>query len=108
MVFTHTGNDAEDRRIRRLARAGQLRQIVPRVYTTNLRDTPEAITRRNIWAILGKLLPGTVISARSAALAAPAYHQEQSDQPRSPGYVFLTGPSRRTLSFPGIEVRLAA
>ena len=108
MVFTHTGNDAEDRRIRRLAKAGQLRQIVPRVYTTNLRDTPEAITRRNIWTILGRLLPGTVISARSAALAAPAYHQEQPDQPRSPGYVFLTGPSRRALSLPGIEVRLAA
>jgi hypothetical protein len=49
-----------------------------------------------------------VISARSAALAAPAYHQEQPDQPRSPGYVFLTGPSRRALSLPGIEVRLAA
>jgi len=108
MVFTHTGNDAEDRRIRRLAKAGQLRQIVPRVYTTNLRDTSEAVTRRNIWAILGKLLPGTVISARSAALAAPAYHQEQADQPRSSGYVFLTGPSRRALSLPGIEVRLAA
>jgi Fic/DOC family len=108
ILFTHSGNDAEDRRIRRLAKSGQLRQIVPRVYTTNLRDTPEAITRRNIWAILGRLLPGTVISARSAALAAPAYHPATADQPRLPGYVFLTGPSRRALSLPGIEVRLAA
>jgi len=81
---------------------------VPRVYTTNLRDPPEAITRRNIWAILGKLLPGTVISARSAALAAPAYHQGAGDQPPSLGYVFLTGTSRRALSLPSIEIRLAA
>jgi hypothetical protein len=108
LLFTHSGGDTEDRRIRRLAKSGQLRQIVPRVYTTNLRDSPEAITRRNIWAILGKLLPGAVISARSAALAAPAYHPEVADRPRSPGYVFLTGPSRRALSLPGIEVRLAA
>jgi fido (protein-threonine AMPylation protein) len=104
ILFTQSGNDAEDRRVRRLAEAGQLRQIVPRVYTTNLRDAPAAITRRNVWAILGKLLPGTVISARSAALAAPAYQPGETE----PGYVFLTGPSRRALRLPGIEVRVAA
>jgi hypothetical protein len=108
ILFTHSGDGAEDRRIRRLAKSGQLRQIVPRVYSTNLRDRPEAITHRNIWTILGRLLPGAVISARSAALAAPAYHPVVADQPRSPGYVFLTGSSRRALSLPGIEVRLAA
>ncbi len=108
LVFTKSGNDAEDRRIRRLAKTGELRQILPRIYTTNLRDTLEGITRRNIWVILGKLLPGSVISARSAALAAPAYHQEAANQSKSPGYIFLTGSSRRALSLPGIEVRVAA
>jgi len=107
IVFTNSGNAAEDRRVRRGAAAGKLRQIARRVYTTNLRDPMEDVVRRNVWQILGKLFPGAVISGRSAALAMPAHHADTPGRRTSPGYVFLTGPSRRRLSLPGIEVRVA-
>lgn len=107
IVFTQTGDDAADRRTRRAAEAGQLRQIAPRVYTANLRDPLEEIVERNIWGILGKLFPGAVISGRSAALARPAFPTDAAGNKIRPGYVFLTGPSRRSVSLPGIEVRIA-
>lgn len=108
VLFTNTGNAAEDRRVRRLAEEGQLRRIIPRIYTANLRDPLDAIVQRNLWPILGKLFPGAVISARSAALTAPAFNRDAAGNTVPPGFVFLTGPSRRSLSLPGIEVRLTA
>ncbi|MBF0307024.1 MAG: Fic family protein [Alphaproteobacteria bacterium] len=108
VIFTNTGDAAEDRRVRRLAQAGRLRRIVPRVYTDNSRDPLDAIVRRNLWSILGKLFPGSVISARTAALTAPAFGKDAAGNLVPPGFVFLTGPSRRSLSLPGVEVRIAA
>ena len=101
IVFTGSGDEAADRQVRRLAEADTLRRILPRVYTTNLRDPLEAIVRRNIWQILGRLQPGAVISARSAALAMPAYSKDAAGHDQTPGFIFLTGPSRRSLSLPG-------
>ena len=49
-----------------LLKEGKLRKIAPRIYTTNLDDTPEDIILRNVFYILGQLYPHAVISHRSA------------------------------------------
>lgn len=108
IIFTNTGNEAEDRQIRRTATAGTLRQIVPRIYTSNLHDSLDAVVRRNIWEILGKLFPGAVVSARSALLSKPAYTLDDAGREKGPGYIFLTGRSRRSIKLPGVEVRVAS
>jgi hypothetical protein len=106
--FTHTGDPTADRKTRRQAKDGTLRQIVPRVCTTNLRDPVAAVLRRNIWAVPGKLHPGAVISGRSAALARPACRIDAEGRETGPAYVFLTDASRRSISLPGLQLRVAA
>ena len=52
--------------VTRLRKAGHLRKLAPRLYTTNLRDDLAAIVRRHAWQIVAMLAPGTVVSFRSA------------------------------------------
>lgn len=119
IIFTGTGDARHDEAVRyrarlyqnltetkkRTDRTGQpVRKIVERVYTTNLRDSAEEIVSRNVWEILGKLFPGAVISARSAAAATILRPEGVSGRT---GFVFLTGNYRRNVSLPGLEVRIA-
>ena len=98
-----TGNDeAADRQIRRRAAAGELRQIVERVYTSNLHDDLAAVVKRNVWYILPHLFPNTVMTSRTGAKVS-VYQPVKNEK----SYVFLTGPySTRTVNLPGMEVRL--
>ncbi|HLU87306.1 MAG TPA: hypothetical protein VKZ44_06090, partial [Taishania sp.] len=59
------------RRISRWEDEGLIRKIAPRIYTSNLEDSPEDIVRRNIFPILGNLYPDAVLSHRSAFEFAP-------------------------------------
>lgn len=52
--------------IHRAVRAGKLRKLAPRIYTTNLQDSPEKIVRANCWAVAGALFPHALISDRTA------------------------------------------
>lgn len=51
--------------ISREVRAGRLRRIAPKLYTTNLKDPPESIIRRHLYRILARYYPGAVVSHRS-------------------------------------------
>ncbi len=81
--------------ISRLEKAGKLRKISSRIYTPNFSDTPETIVRRNLFAILGKLYPGSLLSHRSAL----------EFQPTSGGHIFLTYTYTKRISLPGITIR---
>ena len=81
--------------ISRLEKAGKLRKISSRIYTPNFSDTPETIVRRNLFAILGKLYPGSLLSHRSAL----------EFQPTSGGHIFLTYTYTKRISLPGIIIR---
>jgi hypothetical protein len=82
--------------IHRAARAGKLRKLAPRVYTTNLQDPPDKIVRANCWTIAGALFPHALISDRTALEQRPAVD----------GSVFLVTDSRSTdLELPGITFR---
>lgn len=65
IVFASSDPDVSHQ-ISRLVKQQRLRKIAPRLYTTNLIDSPETIVKRNILSILNWRFPKTVISHRSA------------------------------------------
>lgn len=72
---------------------GELRKLAPRIYTTNLIDSPENIVRRNLIDILAYRYPNALISHRSA----------KEMRPTSTGDFFLTNSTaRRVTDLPGI------
>lgn len=82
--------------ISREVRAGRLRRIAPRLYTSNLQDSPESIVRRHLYRILARNYPGAVVSHRSA-LEGGAAHD---------GTIFLTYKYTKRITLPGITIRL--
>ena len=54
IVFA-SSDPAESRRISRQVKAGELRELRPRVYTSTLTDDPIKIVRPNLAIILGRL-----------------------------------------------------
>ena len=79
-----------------MLKKGTIRKIAPKVYTTNMEDTPEEIIRRNLFYILGQLYPRAVISHRSA----------YELKPTTEGDIFLTYTYTKNISLPGIKVHL--
>jgi hypothetical protein len=97
IVFA-SSNPQESRRISQRVKAGELRVLRPRVYTSNLKDEPAQIVRRNLALILGRLYPDALISHRSslegASLAGPD--------------VYLTYLYTKKVAWPGVTVHLLA
>jgi len=82
--------------ISRDVKAGRLRRIAPKLYTTNLIDPPESIVRRNLYRILGRYYSGAVVSHRSAL---------EGGLTRD-GMLFLTYKYTKRVQLPGITLRL--
>ena len=83
------------KQISKLEKAGKLRKISARLYSPNFIDSPAAIVRRNLFTILGKLYPGSLLSHRSAL----------EFQPTSAGHIFITYTYTKRISLPGITLR---
>lgn len=96
IVFASSDSDVSHL-IGKLLRKGRLRKIAPRIYTTNLLDSPENIVRRNILSILAWRFPNMTISHRSA-----------SEMRLTPfGHFFLTGKSSRKITdLPGVVITI--
>ena len=95
IVFA-SADKAESQRISRWVRSGTLRRLVPRIYTSNKKDSDEAIVTRNLYLILTKLFPGAVLSHRTALEGGPA----------KTGDLFLTYKYSRKVNLPGFAVHL--
>ncbi len=96
ILFSDAKAPAASKRIRRLAESGRLRKLYAGVYTSNLDSPPGSIVLRNWLAIVSQLLPGGVISHRSAFDAQP--HE---------GHLIITrGKTRRDLKLPGLTVHI--
>lgn len=94
IVFASSDTDVSHA-ISRLVKQGKLKKIAPRLYTTNLIDSPENIVRRNILNILMWRFPKMVISHRSA----------REMRLTANGFFFLTGNVNRKVSdLPGVTV----
>ncbi len=95
IVFSST-DSAQSQRVSRLVKAGHLRKIAPRIYSSNLTDKASHIVRRNLYPILGHSFPGALISHRSALEGGPT----------DTGEIFLTYKYTRQVTLPGIIVHL--
>lgn len=81
--------------ISKLVKAGFLRKIAPRIYTSNFKDSAETIIKRNIFQVLGKLYPGVLLSHRTAL----------EFQPTQTGLIFLTTSYTKKVKLPGITLQ---
>jgi hypothetical protein len=98
MPLMVAGEDrSEARRFQRMADEGRFRRIYSGIYTDDL-DTPiETVTRRHLNELCGLVLPGCIVSHRSAI----------EQRPTAGGQYFVTGPYRRDVDLPGVKVRAA-
>ncbi len=83
------------KQISKLEKTGEIRKIAPRIYTSNFIDQPEVIITKNIFTILGKLYPNSVLSHRSAL----------EFKPTSAGHIFVTYTYTKKIKLPGITIR---
>jgi hypothetical protein len=81
--------------ILKLEKAGKLRKIAPRIYSPNFTDSAGDIVKRNLFAILGKLYAGSMLSHRSAL----------EFKPTSAGHIFLTYTYTKKINLSGITLR---
>ena len=94
IVFASSDPDVSHA-ISRLVKQEKLRKIAPRLYTTNLIDSPESIVRRTILNILMWRFPGKIISHRSA----------REMRLTANGYFFLTGTfNKKVTDLPGVVI----
>jgi hypothetical protein len=84
----------KSRELKKLEEDGIIKKISPRIYTTNLTETPESIIRRNIFQIIAKLYPGALLSHRSAL----------EYKPTETGNIFLTYTYTKKIKLPGITI----
>jgi hypothetical protein len=98
LVITRGASGAAVRAVQRRCQAGELSRLAPGIYVSEHEPAAQAQCVRDHWIrILGELVPGAVVSYRSAATAAP---QE--------GVLILSHPTRfnRTIRLPGLRVAL--
>lgn len=97
IVFA-SSDSTESRRVSRRVATGELRRLLPRVYTSNLSDEPAKIVRRNLALILGRLYPGALISHRSALEGGTLADRD----------LFLTYRYTKKVRWPGVTIHLLA
>lgn len=94
-VIFSSSNPKESKMISYMLQKGKLKSIAPRIYTTNLLDSPERIIRNNLLEILGWRFPKGLLSYKSALLLKPT---EQ-------GNIYITADISRVIKdYPGITV----
>ena len=81
--------------VNRAEKAGLLRCVAPKIFTTNMEDEPEIIIMRNRWWIGSAFFPGGLISDRTALDHLPAVD----------GSVFLIAKKAKELILPGLAFR---
>lgn len=76
---------------------GKLRKIAPRIYSSNMIDSPENIIRRNLIEVIAWRLPGCLISHKSASML----------RPTEKGNLYITSTfTKRITDLPGITLNV--
>ena len=81
--------------ISRMVKAGTARKLGPKLYTRNMVDPLEAIVSRNLWPIVALLMPGSVVSHRTAF----------ENRAAPDGSVFLSADYPRQIKLPSVIIR---
>ena len=79
----------------RAIRAGRLRKLGSRLYTSNMTDAPDQIVKRNLWRIVAGYFPGALVADRTALENAPA----------PDGTVCVISPRGNDIELPGLILR---
>ncbi|HWY73472.1 MAG TPA: cell filamentation protein Fic, partial [Burkholderiaceae bacterium] len=98
LIITRGASGAAARAVQRRCMAGELARLAPGIYVREREPQEQAARVREHWVrILGELVPGSVVSYRSAYTAVP-----------SEGLLVLSHPTRfnRTIRLPGMRVAL--
>lgn len=95
-IIFSSSEKSESRRITALLKEKRIRKIAPRIYTSNLKETPAALIKRNWYRILAKLYPDAILSHRSAL----------EFKPTPKGFVFLTWSYPSKIKLPGLTIQL--
>ena len=96
-IIFSSSDPSISRKISAADKAGKLKKLAPRIFTTNLLDSEENIIKRNLIDILAWRYPNAVISHRSA----------QELRPTVDGDFFLTYNFRKKISdLPGITINI--
>jgi hypothetical protein len=96
IIFSSSDSNVS-RKISLAEKAGRLKKIAPRIYTTNMLDSEESIVKRNLIDILAWRFPNAVISHRSA----------QELRPTDNGDFFITYNFRKKISdLPGVTINI--
>lgn len=96
LIFATEKDLAAARRVRRLAAEGRLRRLYAGVYTSSTERPLEAVVLRHWQAIVGHLLPGGVLSHRSAF----------DGKPHDGKLVLTRGKTRRSIKLPGLTIEV--
>jgi hypothetical protein len=94
-VIFSSSDQRISKQISKLEKNGSIRKIAQRTYSSNLVDEPEAIIRRNLFIVLGRLYSGAVLSHRSAF----------EFEPTNEGHIFLTYSYTKKVNLAGIILR---
>lgn len=102
LYFTPTGDEAEDRRIRRLYEAEKLERLANGIFFKQEGEAKETEIRRNWQRLVAKLVPDGVVTDRSGLEAKPVQHSE--DRPHN---IYVSAPrSRWTFELPGLSIHV--
>jgi Fic family protein len=94
-IIFATSNSALNKQLSKLEKEGQIKKIAARIYSSNFKESEDIIIKRNIFSILGKLYPGSVLSHRSAI----------EFKPTSANQIFVTYTYTKKIELPGITIR---
>ena len=93
-ILFGSSNKSESSQINALEKAGTIKKIAPRIYTSNLHEDPALIIRRNWYRILANHYPEAILSHRSAL----------EFRPTPNGHVYLIYSYTRNIKLPGMII----
>lgn len=93
ILFTSSSR-SDSRRITALLKAGKIRKIAPRIYTSNFSDEPAVVIKRNWYRVLANLYPDAMLSHRTAL----------ESRPTSGGHIYLTYIYTKNVTLPGLTI----
>jgi hypothetical protein len=91
------GTTKRSKEIRKLESQDLIRKIAPRIYTSNLEETPEKIIRRNWYRAVSDLFSDAFLSHRSAL----------ERMPTPEGHLYLTRSYKNTVELPGLTLHFS-
>ena len=102
LIFTPSGDAAEDRRIRRLHEEGKLERIMSGLYFKQEGEPKEVEIRRSWAKLVARLVPNAVVTDRSGIETKPVQYSEGG-----PGNIYVSAPrSRGTIALPGLSIHV--